>query len=59
MKQTAIRIPDDIRAAGQARAAALGRSFGNYVRLLITEDLRAASTTTPQRRTRKRPASRP
>jgi len=38
MKQTAFRIEDSLKAAGQRRAKKLGRKFGNYIRFLIAQD---------------------
>ena len=39
MKLTGVRIPDEMKAAATSRAKMLRRSFGNYLRDLIANDL--------------------
>jgi predicted DNA-binding protein len=45
-KQTGIRLPDELKAAGMARALYLQRSFGSYIRSLIAEDLEKSNQPT-------------
>lgn len=42
MKQTGVRLDDDLKGDAIERAKGLNRTFGSYVRNLIKEDLKKA-----------------